>query len=301
MADGLERDRYRRLAERLRPGSEAARWWPLEGGVSAHVTAVELALPGGGTERVVIRRHGATDWKPLEADVTSMEFNLLRTLEREGFAVPAPRLLDLSGTILPTPYMVMALVDGSTDVASSELPDALRQMASYLSRLHAIDIESIDLPALPCRDDPTANTMRYLPDTSLGERIRAAHGRHGPIRPTNRPTLLHGDYWPGNVLWRDGKIAAVIDWEDAAIGDPIADLAGSRNELLWKYGLDARERFTRHYCSMTPIDLTNLPFWEISGATGAMALMGEWGLDAEVEADMRAKCEWLIDRALRAL
>jgi hypothetical protein len=32
-----------------------------------------------------------------------------------------------------------------------------------------------------------------------------------------------------------------------------------------------------------------------------MALMGEWGLDPEIEADMRRKSEWLIDRALHRL
>ena len=38
-----KRERYQCLADRLRPGSEVIRWWRLEGGVSAHVTAVELA------------------------------------------------------------------------------------------------------------------------------------------------------------------------------------------------------------------------------------------------------------------
>jgi aminoglycoside phosphotransferase (APT) family kinase protein len=36
-------------------------------------------------------------------------------------------------------------------------------------------------------------------------------------------SLLHGDYWPDNTLWRDGRLVCVIDWEDAALGDPLAD------------------------------------------------------------------------------
>ena len=51
---------------------------------------------------------------------------------------------------------------------------------SYLARLHALDIDTADLPALPRRDDPTPNTMRYLPDGPRGERVRAAHAAHGP-------------------------------------------------------------------------------------------------------------------------
>lgn len=295
-----DRDRYRLLAHRLRPGSAATRWWALEGGVSAHVTAVELALADGGTERVVVRQHGAID-KGHNPDIATTEFRVLEAVHAAGLAVPEPLLLDQAGELLGAPGLVTAFVDGSTDVAPDALPDALRQMAGFLARLHAVDIETAGLPALPHGDDPTANTMRYLPDGPLGERIRAAHASHGPITPTNRPALLHGDFWPGNVMWRGGDLVAVLDWEDAAIGDPVADLAGSRNELLWKYGLDARERFTELYLSMTAIDLTNLPFWELSGAAGALALMGEWGLDPEVEADMRAKCKWAIDRAVQTL
>ena len=296
----IDRARYQRLAERLRPGSEVTRWWQLEGGVSAHVTAVELALPHGGTERGVARRHGAID-KGHNPDIAATEFSVLEAVRAAGLAVPAPLLLDETGELLGSSGLVTSFVDGSTDVAADELPDALRQMASFLSRLHAIDVENVDLPQLPHQDDPTANTMRYLPGGPLDERIRAAHASHGPIAPTNGPALLHGDFWPGNVMWREGELAAVLDWEDAAIGDPVADLAGTRNELLWKYGLDARERFTALYLSMTSIDLGHLPFWEISGAAGALALMGEWGLDPEIEADMRAKCEWIIEQSLRAL
>jgi aminoglycoside phosphotransferase (APT) family kinase protein len=295
-----DREPYQRLADRLRPGSEVTRWWPLEGGVSAHVTAVELARPDGATERVVVRRHGAID-KGHNLDIATTEFRVLEAVHAAGLAVPEPLLLDQPGDLFGEPCLVTAFVDGSTDVAPSALPGALRQMASYLACLHAIDTEAAGLPTLPHRDDPTANTMRYLPNGPVGERIREAHESHGPIVPTNRPALLHGDFWPGNVMWRDGVLAAVIDWEDAAIGDPVADLAGSRNELVWKYGLDARERFTAFYLSMTSLDLTNLPFWEISGAAGASALMGTWGLDAEIEADMRRKCEWIIDRALARL
>jgi aminoglycoside phosphotransferase (APT) family kinase protein len=37
--------------------------------------------------------------------------------------------------------------------------------------------------------------------------------------------VVHGDYRFGNFLWQGTKIAAVIDWERAMLGDPMADLA----------------------------------------------------------------------------
>jgi aminoglycoside phosphotransferase (APT) family kinase protein len=41
------------------------------------------------------------------------------------------------------------------------------------------------------------------------------------------------------VLWRDGRIVAVIDWEEAAFGDPMADLANSWLEIVWHFGTAA--------------------------------------------------------------
>ena len=63
--------------------------------------------------------------------------------------------------------------------------------------------------------------------------------------------LLHGDFWPGNILWRYGQLVAVIDWEDAALGDPLADVANSRLEILWAFGIDAMQSFTHYYQSLT--------------------------------------------------
>lgn len=38
--------------------------------------------------------------------------------------------------------------------------------------------------------------------------------------------VLHGDVGPANVLARDGRVTAVVDWEMTAVGDPLHDLAG---------------------------------------------------------------------------
>jgi aminoglycoside phosphotransferase (APT) family kinase protein len=36
--------------------------------------------------------------------------------------------------------------------------------------------------------------------------------------------LVHGDFHYGNVLYRDGDVAAIIDWEIASLGDARLDL-----------------------------------------------------------------------------
>ena len=42
-----------------------------------------------------------------------------------------------------------------------------------------------------------------------------------------RPGIIHGDYQFANVMFRDGapaKLAAIVDWEMATVGDPLLDL-----------------------------------------------------------------------------
>ena len=52
--------------------------------------------------------------------------------------------------------------------------------------------------------------------------MRAATGPAG---------LVHGDYLPGNVLVRDGALAAIVDWEEAQLDWPTWDLANVRGTV----------------------------------------------------------------------
>jgi aminoglycoside phosphotransferase (APT) family kinase protein len=44
-------------------------------------------------------------------------------------------------------------------------------------------------------------------------------------RPAERPVLAHGDAGPGNFLFENGHMTALLDWELAHLGDPMEDLA----------------------------------------------------------------------------
>jgi aminoglycoside phosphotransferase (APT) family kinase protein len=42
--------------------------------------------------------------------------------------------------------------------------------------------------------------------------------------PTGVPTLVHGDLKPAKMLWRDGELVSLLDWEMSFNGDPAWDL-----------------------------------------------------------------------------
>jgi aminoglycoside phosphotransferase (APT) family kinase protein len=119
----------------------------------------------------------------------------------------------------------------------------------------------------------------------------------------NRPVILHGDYWPGNVLWRDGELVGVVDWEDALFGDPLADLGITRLEIGWSAGFAAMELFTRQYRALRPaLDVTALPLWDLRAALRASDFrMDTWGLAADRLAAARAAHREFTERALHQL
>jgi aminoglycoside phosphotransferase (APT) family kinase protein len=113
--------------------------------------------------------------------------------------------------------------------------------------------------------------------------------------------LLHGDYWPGNILWRDGQLVAIIDWEDAKVGDPLADLGYTRLEILWAFGIDAMHQFTDHYLSLAAIDVTHLPYWDLCAALRPASKIGKWAADDDVEKRMRERHRVFITQAFDKL
>ena len=64
MVDSIEDTQFERVARRVEPQGTLLRAWPLQGGVSAQVTALEVSLPDGRSRKLVVRRHGAGDLFP---------------------------------------------------------------------------------------------------------------------------------------------------------------------------------------------------------------------------------------------
>jgi aminoglycoside phosphotransferase (APT) family kinase protein len=292
---------FERIARRVHPGARLAGAWRLEGGVSAEVTALAIELPGGREERVVVRRYGDGDLG-VRPHVAGEELELLRRLRAGGLPVPAPCYADESGEVLATPYLVVGFIEGETVDAPSDVAAFVRQLAAVLARIHAVEPDA-DWSFLPTLEAEAARRLGERParlDESLGEgRIRNALALVGPPPRRNRPGLLHGDFWPGNTLWRDGRLAGVLDWEDALFGDPLADLGNGRLEIAMFFGMDAAEEFTARYRLLAPgLDYGGLPYWDLFAALRPAGRMSTWGLDEPTESRLRAGHRAFVDRAL---
>jgi aminoglycoside phosphotransferase (APT) family kinase protein len=289
-----------RITQSLIPGGRLLRAWPLSGGVSAHMTALEIEKPDGANLKLILRRHGPRDLAS-NPHVAAHEFRLLQILQSAGYPAPRPYYLDESGAVLPTPYLLIDYVDGQTEFAPADLGAYLKQIATQLAALHRITPARVDLAFLTHLKSGFGPAPAH-PDDSLREAdIRTALNEAWPLPDLNPPALLHGDFWPGNILWRQGRIAAVIDWEDACLGDPLSDVANCRLELLWTLGREAIAVFTEHYRALVHVDFTHLPYWDLRAALRPAGRLSKWGLDATAERRMRAQHAWFVGQALKVL
>jgi aminoglycoside phosphotransferase (APT) family kinase protein len=305
---------YRQVALKLEPNGELLRCWGLEGGVSAQVTAIEIGLPNGSSVRAVVRRFGPADLQR-NPHLARDQFDLLMGLHRGGLAVPKPLLFDESRTVFDVPFLVLEYIEGSPELAPQDVENGIRQMAAHLARIHRIPETASTVSMLPRIEQTclaelgpsaahSACRPRDLAEQPTGEEsIREILRSMMPLARRNLPALLHGDYWPGNVVWKDGRLAAIIDWEDAAVGDPLADVSNARLEILWAFGSARMEDFIRHYREHMPeIDLTDLPYWDLYAALRlAPSKFAGWGLGPEKEAIMRERHPEFVEQALRGL
>ena len=261
------------LLLRAFPGCRIEKCRELKGGVSAQAVVVDLALAGATTKRVVVRRpRYPTGEEALR--VVEREHALLSQCAALGIPAPKPCFLDVAARAL-----VLEYVEGAPEFAPADATDMLRQMAAQLARIHGVPA-SRELEFLPCRDETAARDVLQMPerlDASLEEAgLRAALAELWPWPRHNTDVLLHGDYWPGNLLWNDGRLVAVLDWEEAEVGDPLADVAVARLDILWAFGEEAMHAFTEYYREQTELDWRNLPQWDLCIALRPMSNLARW-------------------------
>ena len=87
--------------------------------------------------------------------------------------------------------------------------------------------------------------------------------------------FLHMDFWPGNILWVDGRISAVLDWDASAYGDPAIDVGNFRMEMHLRGIKGAADPFLEYYQALSG-PVRNLGFWELACAARPLPDPAAW-------------------------
>jgi aminoglycoside phosphotransferase (APT) family kinase protein len=267
-------------------------WSRLPGG---HSNLTYLLRDATGRE-LVIRRPPEGPLVPRAHDMWR-EYRVIEALWPTSVKVPEPIAYCNDPAVADVHFYVMSRVPGAALYTSAEterwLDIGARQRAGddfidVLAELHAMDPAEIGLDNLGRADgymerqvsrwyrswlsqvgasgfdDPRVHQLHDLLSQSIPEQCGAR--------------IVHGDYGPHNVLFeRSGAISAVVDWEMATIGDPLADLAYSVNAWVGPgdapidrpdvptalEGFPDREQVVERYVRQTGVDLSRLTYYRI--------------------------------------
>ncbi|MGZ6347163.1 MAG: phosphotransferase family protein, partial [Anaerolineales bacterium] len=270
------------LLKEIAPGSHLLAFSLLSGSFSNSTHIVEACLANGGELKVVVRRSAV--FGEYDCGVKARrEYKTMEYLHQYGIPAPEPLYLDDTGSLLGTPGIVTRFVPGSLVLTAPQDPlDWTRKLAVTLAKIHSIpcakDAQSFLLDANAeatwfLNSDKAPDYMAAIPGGSelwqvLGKTFLGIQGTGSG--------LVHIDYWSGNILWHENEISAVLDWEEAAFGDPVIDVAYARMNMVLMGLSRAADDFLRIYKSETGRKTENLGFWEMAAAVRPMQALDDW-------------------------
>lgn len=196
-------------------------------------------LVSDGHSQVVVRRPPPPPLPPGAHDVLR-EARLLSALEKTDVPTPRVRATAAPGELLDVPVFVMDFVDGAVITESTPAPsddEQLRRrigesLVDTLASLHKVAWRQVGLGDFGKPDGFNARQLR---------RMRSLIAEDGTVPPAfavlddwlhahlpseSGAAIVHNDFRIGNMIVdiEAGCVAAVLDWELATIGDPLADL-----------------------------------------------------------------------------
>lgn len=276
-------------------GTGALSWQRIGDGQS-NLTFLLQRGEGENARRMVLRRGPRPPLPPSTHDMMR-EARFQQVLGPRG--VPVPTIVDVEEdpSLLGVPFYVMDLVDGL--VVTAEEPQALRDrpedrarasraVVDALVRLHSVDVGD---PAVAALGRPEGYLRRQV--RRFSELWPQVSTRELPdFEPLTRwlqdncpeessHAVVHGDFRLGNVMLDPtdlSRVAAVLDWEMATLGDPLADLGYltatwsdpdweptvmDHSPVTTREGWWRRQELVEHYGRATGADLSGLPFYQV--------------------------------------
>ena len=231
MSERIREDLEVQCRERLgRPGLRVISIEPIPEGHSGFTYFVSID-DGGSPRRFVLRLPppGARIAGP--ADVVR-QGRIMAALHDAGLPTPAVPVLTSDAVVDGRPFVLMDAVEGTRieKAGVEQRPlDIAASAVRVLKSLHALPLERTGIGD----ESPVglqAEMLRWLwlmerAPAELTSRAGELGGLLAARIPAERePTLVHGDYHYGNMLFKGAEVVAVLDWEIAQVGQPLLDL-----------------------------------------------------------------------------
>jgi aminoglycoside phosphotransferase (APT) family kinase protein len=238
---GLDLDRVADWLDAAKPGLR-------QGELNAEVIA------GGRSNLTYKVTDGSRDWAlrrpPLghvlpTAHDMAREYTVLSALHGSAVPVPEPIALCTDGAVLGQPFYLMSFVDGVVLEKPELVPNQATAkkvselLVDTLIALHSIDPPNVGLAEFGRPDGFLQRQIarwhkQFQASVPDGLPVESTVVQHlqDKLPPHSRAGIVHGDYRLTNVLYTHdlSRIAAVVDWEMATLGDPLTDLG-----LLYVY------------------------------------------------------------------
>ncbi|BAN00755.1 phosphotransferase family protein [Ilumatobacter coccineus] len=227
---------------------------PIPGGFSRETYCFDAIIHTAGAEErhpLILRKDPPASVAILHTS-RAVEHDLIETI-RLNTNVPVTQSLghEMDPDVFGEPAMIIRRADGNSHTSdlfhdgpdSDQVDDVVRHLCESLVELHQSDIATLDPAGV--LDDPrgvgidVTDWDSYM-DSTFEYYLSSYHGlNRDPMlcilldafltlrRTKPRPlplSVVHGDFNPANFLYADGKVTALIDWENARIGDPREDL-----------------------------------------------------------------------------
>lgn len=174
------------------------------------------------------------------AHAVDREYRLLSSLFPLGYPVPEPLALCDEPDVIGAIFYVMEFAKGRpyADGSLADFDPKTRrrmydQLVDVLADLHNIDpaaagLESFGKPGNYFERQVARWTRQYRDSETdyIPEMERLIAFLPESLPHQSRTSIVHGDYRIDNVVYDgDGTLTAVLDWELATLGDPLADFS----------------------------------------------------------------------------
>ncbi len=256
----------------------------LSGGASQETWSFDITHPDGAIGAILRRAPPGYGAAPGRAAGLDAEAVLMQLAYDAG--VPSPKVLHVLQAVdeLGTGF-IMQRVAGETiprkilrdNEYASARPKLARQCGEILAGIHGLPASG--LPQLRRMDAATeiAELQQEIDNFDWPRPVFELALRwlrdHDP-GPSERFTLVHGDFRHGNLMIGSDGVRAVLDWELAHLGDPMEDL-GWICVNSWRFGeidkpvggFGAYEDLFAGYeaASGIKVDPARVKFWEVMG------------------------------------